>query len=81
MGRSPGEEAVTVPGRCAELYDSQLAAVAWRGLEQGIFSHSCAVVSQRPENADGTGDLIEVALVSEAEAACPGARVLRHWEA
>ena len=28
-----------------------------------------------------TGNLVEIALVSEPEAACPGARVLRTWEA
>jgi hypothetical protein len=74
-----------VTGDClvgtAELYDSKLADLAWRGLQQGIFSHSCAVVAQQPGDPVGAGDLVEIALVSEAEAACPGAKVLRWWEA
>ncbi|MEP6890612.1 MAG: hypothetical protein ABI955_07960 [Nitrospirota bacterium] len=74
-----------VEGDCvvgqAELYDSPLADIAWRGLERKIFSHVCAVVSQTPEDPFGTGDLVEIALVSEPEAACPGARVLKTWEA
>lgn len=74
-----------VEGDClvgtAELYASALATIAWRGLEQKIFSHTCAVLAQHPEDPAGAGDLVEIALVSEAEAACPGARVLKWWEA
>jgi hypothetical protein len=68
-------------GGIAELYDTPLADIAWRGLERNIFSHMCAVLNQKPEDPDGAGDLVEIALVSEAEAACPGARVLKTWEA
>ena len=28
----------------------------------------------------GAGKLVEIALVSEAEASCPGARILKIWE-
>lgn len=72
-----------VEGDCligyAQLYDSPLADIAWRGLREHIFSHACAVVAQQPDDPDGTGDLQEIALVSEAEAGCPGARILRTW--
>lgn len=67
-------------GTC-ELYDSPLANLVWRGLEQKIFSHTCAVLSQTAEDPDGCGDLVEIALVSAPEAACRAAKVLRHWEA
>ena len=74
-----------VQGDCivatAELFDSALADRAWRGVRQGIFSHACAVVNQQPGDPDGAGDLLEIALVSEPEAACPGAKVLRWFEA
>ena len=63
----------------AQLYDSPLADIAWRGLQQGIFSHTCAVLAQEPDESDGTGSLAEIALVSEAEAACPGVRILKTW--
>lgn len=73
-----------VEGDCiigvAELFDSKLADRAWEGLARKIFTHSCAVLSQRPEDPNGAGDLIEIALVSEGEAACHGARVLKTWE-
>lgn len=73
-----------VQGDCivatAELFDSALADIAWRGVRQGIFSHACAVVAQQPGDPDGAGDLVEIALVSEREAACPGARVLKWFE-
>ena len=83
------EERVNVPdfveGDCvigvAELFDSKLADLAWTGLARKIFSHTCAVLAQRPEDPDGAGDLVEIALVSKPEAACPGARVLRTGEA
>ena len=85
----PKGERVNVPdfveGDCiigvAELFDSKLADIAWIGLARKIFSHTCAVLNQKPEDPDGVGDLVEIALVSEAEAACPGARVLKTWEA
>ena len=74
-----------VEGDCvigvAELFDSKLADIAWTGLTRKIFSHTRAVLGPRPEDPDGAGDLVEIALVSEAEAACPGARVLKTWEA
>ena len=73
-----------VEGDCiigvAELFDSKLADLAWEGLARKIFTHSCAVFSQRPEDPDGAGELVEIALVSEGEAACHGARVLKTWE-
>lgn len=76
---------VFVEGDCligyAQLYDSALADIGWRGLQQGIFSHACAVVNQKPDDPDGAGDLVEVALVSEVEAGCPGARNLKTWPA
>ena len=83
------EAGVNVPsfveGDCvigiAELYDTPLADIAWRGLARNIFTHTCVVLAQRPEDPAGAGDLVEIALVSEAEAACPGARVLKTWEA
>ena len=65
----------------AELYDSPLADFAWLGLERKIFTHVCAVLNQTPEDPFGTGDLVEIALVSELEAGCPGAKILRTWEA
>ena len=65
----------------AELFDSKLADMAWTGLARKMFSHTCAVLNQKPDDPFGAGDLVEIALVSEAEAACPGARVLRTWEA
>jgi hypothetical protein len=74
-----------VEGDCiigvAELFDSKLADLAWEGLARKIFSHMCAVLAQRPEDPDGSGELVEIALVSRSEAACPGARVLQVWEA
>jgi hypothetical protein len=54
---------------------------AWRILQQGVFGHTCAVVDQTSEDPDGGDDLQEIALVSEAEAGCPGARILRTWPA
>lgn len=85
----PNEERVDVPdfveGDCiigvAELFDSKLADIAWTGMARKIFTHTCAVLNQKPEDPDGAGDLVEIALVSEPEAACPGARVLKTWEA
>ena len=74
-----------VEGDCvigtAELYNTPLADIAWRGLERNIFTHTCAVLNQKPEDLFGAGDLLEIALVSEAEAACPGAQILKTWEA
>ena len=64
----------------AELYDSKLGDIAWRGLQQGIFSHTCVVLSQKSDDPDGAGDLAEIALVSEAEASCPGAKILKTYE-
>ena len=75
----------SVEGDCiigvAELFDSKLADLAWTGLARKIFSHMCAVLAQRPEDPDGSGELVEIALISRSEAACPGARVLQVWEA
>ncbi len=72
-----------VEGDCiigqALLYDSALADIAWRGLQQDIFSHACAVLLQEPDDPDGASGLAEIALVSEVEAGCPGARVLKSW--
>jgi hypothetical protein len=74
-----------VEGDCligyAQLADSALADITCRGFREHIFTHACAVVNQKPEDPDGAGDLCEIALVSEAEAGCPGARVLKWWEA
>lgn len=74
-----------VEGDClvgeAQLSVSGLADIAWRGLQHGIFSHACAVLNQKPDDPDGAGDLVEIALVSQPEAACPGARILKMWEA
>lgn len=39
-----------------------------------------AVVAQEPAEQEGAGTLAEVALVSEAEAGCPGARILKAYE-
>lgn len=73
-----------VEGDCligqAVLYESKLADAAWRGTQQGILNRVCAVVFMEPNEPPGTGALVEVALVSEAEAACPGARILKTWE-
>ncbi len=64
----------------AMLYESRLADAAWCGVQRGILDRVCAVVSMQPDEPPGTGLLEEVALVSEPEAACPGARVLKTWE-
>ena len=85
----PRVQRVNVPdfveGDCvigvAELFDSKLADLAWSGLERNIFTHTCAVLNQKPEDPDGAGDLVEIALVSETEAGCQNARVLKTWEA
>jgi hypothetical protein len=85
--KEPARGSVTLPnfieGECvigyAVHYGSPLADVAWRGLQHGIFSHACAVVAQQPDDPDGVGDLKELALVSEVEAGCPGARFLKMW--
>ncbi len=65
----------------AELFDSKLADMAWTGLARKMFSHTCAVLNQKHDDPFGAGDLVEIALVSEAEAACPGAKILKTWTA
>mgnify|MGYP001619823558 CR=1 FL=1 len=61
------------------FYDSDLATAAWRGIASNIFTHVSAIVVRPPEAPPGGGELIEIGLVDSP--GCPGARVLRWWEA
>lgn len=63
----------------ATLFDSALATVAWKGIEQKIFTHVSGVVARDPAEPQGTGTLIEVGLIDVP--GCPGARILKAWEA
>jgi hypothetical protein len=67
----------------ATLYDSALADAAWRGIQQGIFGHTCGVVKfmrlTRPSGFVWKKDLLmEVAILDRP--GCQNARILRKWE-
>jgi hypothetical protein len=62
----------------ARLFDSLLADAAWRGLQQGIFSHTCPMIFS-PAESPSMESLAQVSLVCGDYAGCPGARVLKTW--
>jgi hypothetical protein len=62
----------------AELYSSPLADAAWRGIQEQIFQHVCAVVLRPSAEPAGTGEVIEVALTDRP--GCPGAKILKTWD-
>lgn len=64
----------------AKLFDSPLAEAAWRGVEEGIFTHACPIIYRRPDEPAGGGVLIEVSVVGQEFPGCPNARILRRWE-
>ncbi|ALA60201.1 hypothetical protein [Nitrospira moscoviensis] len=75
----------TTVGQClifkAVLYESPLADAAWRGIERGILTHSCAVLADFDPDQNMPGTLREVAIGPSEEVGCSGAKILQHWEA
>lgn len=65
----------------AQLFDSLLADKAWEGLQRGIFTHTCPLLFRHTEEPAGTGKLVEVALTPGDYPGCPGAGVLKIWDA
>lgn len=61
------------------FYDSDLAMAAWRGIASNIFTHVSAIVVRPPDAPADVGELIEIGLVNSP--GCPGARILKTWEA
>ena len=79
------EVPATVEGDCiiaqAELFDSPLADKAWEAIGRGIFTHVCPLILRQDTEPLGTGQLVEVSLTTDDYPGCPGARVLKNWEA
>jgi hypothetical protein len=64
----------------ARLFDSELADKAWQGIEWKIFTHVCGVLLRIPATSPYQ-QIAEVAIIDGPGAGCPGARILKHWEA
>lgn len=64
----------------ATLFDSLLADKAWDALRLGIFSHVCPLVLRKIDEPAGTGQLVEVSLVSNDYPGCPGAKIFKMWD-
>jgi len=64
----------------ATLFDSPLADKAWDALRLGIFSHVCPLVLRQLDEPVGTGQLVEVSLVSNDYPECPGAKIFKMWD-
>lgn len=74
-----------VEGECilaqAQLFDSPLADKAWEALQRGIFTHVCPLILRQNHEPIGTGQLVEVSLTTDDYPGCPGAKILKIWEA
>ena len=74
-----------VEGDCiiaqAQLFASSLADKAWEAIERGIFTHVCPLLLRSDTEPLGSGRLVEVSLTTGDYPGCPGARVLKRWEA
>ena len=74
-----------VEGECilahAQLFDSPLADKAWEALQRGIFTHVCPLVLRQGAEPIGTGQLVEVSLTTDDYPGCPGAKILKMWNA
>jgi hypothetical protein len=76
-GSVPDTEGCWLVGE-VQLYDSQLAEAAWRGVKTKLLAYTCAVLL-RPETTPlGTGGILEMCLVDAP--ACENARILRTWK-
>jgi hypothetical protein len=74
-----------VEGECilaqAQLFDSPLADKAWEALQRGLFTHVCPLILRQNHEPPGTGQLVEVSLTTGDYPGCPGAKILKMWEA
>lgn len=73
-----------VEGACligeAQLFKSRLADKAWEAIQRGIFTHVCPLLFRQPHQTLGTGQIVEVSLVTGELPGCRNARMLKAWE-
>lgn len=61
----------------ARLFNSDLAAAAWRGIQEGIFKFVSIVVARPSEEAAGGGEIIEIGVTDSP--GCHNAKILKTW--
>jgi len=76
-GTSAQVEGAFIVGE-ARLFNSDLAAAAWRGIQEGIFKFVSMIVIRPSQEAAGGGEIIEIGVTDSP--GCHNAKILKAWE-